>query len=110
MRFSRITVNPDQMGAFQRNMKVAPGTEWERFTGLDLPAQRLSDFVGATALAGAARRSHTALPVPVPASLRVPRGERLSTQAGAWRLRRGRLGCRAATCEKWCARTHYWRT
>jgi pyruvate dehydrogenase E1 component len=79
-------MNRDQMAVFQRSMRVAPGTEWEAFAGLDLPAERLSDFVGATALAKTGKRSHIALPVPVPTSLPVPRGERLSTQEAFGRL------------------------
>ena len=79
-------MNRDQMTVFQRSMRVAPGTEWEAFAGLDLPAERLSDFVGATALAKAGKRSHTAPTVPVPTSLPVPRGERLSTQEAFGRL------------------------
>jgi pyruvate dehydrogenase E1 component len=79
-------MNLDQMASFQRSMAVAEGAEWDLFAGLDLPAARLSAFVEGLPLAASDRRWHDAAPVPVPANLPVPRGERQSTQEAFGRL------------------------
>jgi pyruvate dehydrogenase E1 component len=79
-------MNLDQMATFQRSMMVEEGAEWDLFAGLDLPAARLSAFLEGLPLAGSDRRWHDAAPVPVPANLPVPRGERQSTQEAFGRL------------------------
>ncbi len=79
-------MNLGQMASFQRSMGVAEGAEWDLFAGLDLPAERLSAFLEGLPLAGSSPRRHEAEPVPVPASLPVPRGDRLSTQEAFGRL------------------------
>ncbi len=79
-------MNPGQMAAFQRSMAVAEGAEWDLFAGLDQPPERLSAFLKTLPLAGPVRRRHVAAPVPVPASLPVPHGDRLSTQEAFGRL------------------------
>ena len=79
-------MNLDQMASFQRGMAVPQGDEWDRFAGLDVPAERLAAFLQEVPLAGAAARWHEAPPVAVPASLPVPRGERLSTQEAFGRI------------------------
>jgi pyruvate dehydrogenase E1 component len=79
-------MNLDQMATFQRGMKVARGAEWDLFAGLDLPADRLSAFLEGLPLAESGQRWREAAPVPVPASLPVPRGERQSTQEAFGRL------------------------
>src|SRR5580704_8072046 len=38
-------MNPAQMATFQTSMRVREGTEWEPFSGLDLPSERLSNFL-----------------------------------------------------------------
>ena len=79
-------MNLDQMASFQRSMMVEEGAEWDLFAGLDLPAARLSAFLEGLPLAASDRRWHDAAPVPVPANLPVPRGERQSTQEAFGRL------------------------
>jgi pyruvate dehydrogenase E1 component len=79
-------MNLDQMASFRRNMGVAEGVEWDRFAGLDLPAERLSDFLASAPLARTDRRWHGAAPVPVPPRLPTPRGARLSTQEAFGRI------------------------
>jgi pyruvate dehydrogenase E1 component len=79
-------MNQDQMASLRHSMAVADGAEWDLFSGLDLPAERLSAFLDRAPLAGPAARLHDAPPVEVPASLPVPRGERLSTQEAFGRL------------------------
>jgi pyruvate dehydrogenase E1 component len=86
-------MNRDQMALFQRSMGVVEGAEWDLFSGLDLPADRLSTFLESLPLAGSGRRWHDAPGIVVPPSLAVPRGSRLSTQEAFGRI----LGDIAAT-------------
>ena len=79
-------MNLDQIETFRRSMEVAEGAEWEPFAGLDLPPERLSEFLAALPLAGSRPRAHRAASVPVPPSLQVPRGARLSTQEAFGRI------------------------
>jgi len=79
-------MNQDQMASFGRNMAVPDGAEWEPFAGLDLPAERLAEFLEGVPLAGSGPRRHDAAAVAVPPSLPVPRGTRLSTQEAFGRL------------------------
>jgi len=79
-------MNLDQMASFRRNMAVAEGAEWERFAGLDLPPERLAEFLEGVPLAGSRPRRHDAPAVVVPPSLPVPRGARLSTQEAFGRI------------------------
>src|SRR5579862_9696788 len=65
-------MNREQMAAFQASMAVPEGAEWDRFAGLDLPPERLAEFLAATPLAGGEARSHAAAAVPVPAELPPP--------------------------------------
>jgi pyruvate dehydrogenase E1 component len=86
-------MNRDQMALFQRSMGVAESTEWDLFSGLDLPAGRLSAFLENLPLAGSGRRWHDAPRIAVPPNLAIPRGSRLSTQEAFGRM----LGDIAAT-------------
>jgi pyruvate dehydrogenase E1 component len=79
-------MNLDQMASFRRNMAVPEGAEWDRFAGLDQPPERLAAFLDGVPLAGPAERRHEAEPIPIPASLPVPRGRSLSTQEAFGRL------------------------
>jgi pyruvate dehydrogenase E1 component len=79
-------MNPQQMASFQQSMAVPAGAEWEPFAGLDIPAERLTEFLAGVPLAAVARRSHRTPAIPVPEALPVPRGRRLSTQEAFGRL------------------------
>src|SRR5215468_90103 len=79
-------MNLDQMASFRRDMGVAEGAEWDPFAGLELPPERLSNFLSSAPLARADRRRHDAPRVPVPPSLRTPRGAKLSTQEAFGRI------------------------
>jgi len=79
-------MNPEQMTSFQRNMGVAPGAEWDLFTGLDLSAERLSAFLKEVPLTAGGVRWRDAPQVAVPPSLRAPRGAKLSTQEAFGRI------------------------
>jgi pyruvate dehydrogenase E1 component len=75
-------MNPDQMAEFQRRNGVPEGAEWERFAGLELPAEELQAFLDEVAFAAEGVRRRRASRVPVPAQLPPPEGGRLSTQEG----------------------------
>ena len=79
-------MNLDQMASFRRNMAIPDGAEWEPFAGLDLPPDRLAQFLEGVPLAGSRPRQNDAPLVAVPPSLPVPRGIRLSTQEAFGRI------------------------
>jgi pyruvate dehydrogenase E1 component len=79
-------MNRDQMAVFQRNIAVAAGKEWDPFAGLEVPAERLAQFLAATPLAQAGPRAHRPAPIAVPARLPAPRGRRQSTQEAFGRI------------------------
>ena len=79
-------MNPEQMALFQQRMGVPEGQEWERFSGLDLSAERLSAFLRSAPLAGSAPRRIEAPRIDVPAEIAPPRGKRQSTQEAFGRI------------------------
>jgi pyruvate dehydrogenase E1 component len=77
----------EQMEVFRAEMRIRPGHEWDRFEGLDLPADALSDFIAAcpfatplTPLGRVFSPPAIALPATVP--LGKLAGRKLSTQTG----------------------------
>src|SRR5436309_4369201 len=79
-------MNPQQLAILQRSMSVPAGEEWDRFAGLDIPADTLEAFLAEVPLARAGTRSHPTPPIPVPAELPIPSGRRLSTQEAFGRI------------------------
>ena len=79
-------MNPDQMAEFQRRNRVPEGAEWDRFAGLELPAEELQAFLDAVPFAAGGARCSEAPTVPVPAQLPAPEAARLSTQDGFGRI------------------------
>jgi pyruvate dehydrogenase E1 component len=79
-------MNPAQMASFQTSMRVPEGTEWEPFSGLDMPAERLSDFLRSVPLAKTATRRIETPAIAVPAEIPPPRGKRQSTQEAFGRI------------------------
>jgi pyruvate dehydrogenase E1 component len=81
-------MNPEQMAAFQREMGIAEGDEWEPFAGLDAPADAFSAFLADVPFAQGWPRRHRSEPVPVPASLAPPAtgGRAISTQDAFGRI------------------------
>ena len=70
----------EQMDELRRRHRIAPGAEWERFAGLELPTERLEEYLAGVPFAGAVDRRYRVPRVPVPESFPVPAGPRLSTQ------------------------------
>ena len=79
-------MNPEQMTRFQALNRIGEGAEWDRFAGLEVPAESLQIFLDGVPFAAAGRRRHRAEPVAVPAGLPVPAGDTLSTQEGFGRI------------------------
>ena len=77
---------PAQIEALRVQMGIAEGDEWEPFAGLDVGKPELGAFLDAVPFNQLADRRHRAPRVPVPATLAVPPGERLSTQGGFGRV------------------------
>src|SRR5262249_37761013 len=78
-------MNPEQMALFQRRMGVREGAEWDRFAGLDLPAEAIDAFLAATPLAKSDGRSHATERSRVPAGP-TPPGRKQSTQEAFGRI------------------------
>jgi pyruvate dehydrogenase E1 component len=79
-------MNEEQMAGFQRAMAVPPGSEWERFAGIDLPREALERFLASVPFAAERRRQRKAPAVPVPDALPLPQAPRMSTQEGFGRI------------------------
>lgn len=79
-------MNKEQMEVFKAAMRIPDGAEWEKFAGLDLPAEELAAWLASRPFFAEGPRRHEAPPVPVPARLSHPRAERMSTQEGFGRI------------------------
>ncbi|MCH8037182.1 MAG: transketolase [Proteobacteria bacterium] len=79
-------MNPEQMAEFKRHNRIPDGAEWDRFAGLDLPAEDLQGFLGGVPFAARSPRRYEAERIPVPADFPAPRAETLSTQDGFGRI------------------------
>jgi pyruvate dehydrogenase E1 component len=83
-------MNPAQMDIFRNAQGIAPGAEWERFAGLDLPEAELQAFLDQVPFAqpmapGAESRRLAAPAIPVPQLIPAP-AARASTQEGFGKL------------------------
>jgi pyruvate dehydrogenase E1 component len=79
-------MNPEQMAAFKASNRVPDGAEWDRFAGLDMPADDLSRFLAGIAFAADAVRRHVAPRVPVPDRLPLSTTANMATQEGFGRI------------------------
>ena len=71
-----------QIDTLQAAMHVRPGEEWEKFEGLEIPADRMTAFLADVPFRQKPERRLSAPPVEVPAALTVPSQRTVSTQAG----------------------------
>jgi pyruvate dehydrogenase E1 component len=79
-------MNKEQMAIFKEAMRIPDGAEWEKFAGLDLSAEELAPWLKRRPFFAEGARGRSPSPVPVPAQLTRPRGERMSTQEGFGRI------------------------
>ncbi len=79
-------MNREQMGRFKAMMRIPDGHEWDRFAGLDIPADELQRFLDQVPFARQYPRRHETAPVAVPPSLAAPREAQASTQEGFGRI------------------------
>jgi pyruvate dehydrogenase E1 component len=70
------------METFQKLMNVRPGHEWDRFEGLDRPAQELQAFLDRVPFAQGGERRLQAASIAVPDELKVPIQPKMATQNG----------------------------
>lgn len=75
-------MTPAQMETFRAAMRVRPGHEWDRFEGLELPADTLQAFLDRVPFAQAGARRLKAAPVAVPERLEVAIQGVMATQTG----------------------------
>ena len=79
-------MNPEQMDAFRAEMNIGPGEEWDRFSGIDIDAEDLEDFLSAVPFAQEYPRRFETPRIDIPAKLDVPLRPRMSTQDGFGRI------------------------
>ncbi len=79
-------MTPDQMETFRAEMGVAPGEEWDRFAGLDIPEDELEAFLAGVSFASAYPRRHAAARIAVPERIDPPDRATISTQDGFGRI------------------------
>lgn len=79
-------MNPDQMDEFKRMMQIEDGREWDRFAGLDLPADELEAFLDKVPFAQSGPRRYKAPAIPVPNSLDYKTSPVMSTQDAFGRI------------------------
>ena len=84
-------MNPEQMAAFKAGNRIPDGAEWEKFAGLDMPADDLSRFLAGIPFAADAVRRHVAPRVVLakagmPAKLPLSTTATMSTQEGFGRI------------------------
>lgn len=73
-------MTPEQIRAWQADLAIPEGAEWEKFAGLSIPAPRLQAFLDAVPFVRSGARECEAEPVPVPPRIELPRAARMSTQ------------------------------
>jgi pyruvate dehydrogenase E1 component len=74
------------MEIFRAAMAIPDGAEWDRFAGLDATVAELEPFLAAVPFNAAGPRRYATPAIPVPATLPIPRGARMSTQEGFGRV------------------------
>jgi pyruvate dehydrogenase E1 component len=79
-------MNSQQMEAYQRSLGIVPGTEYDLFAGLDVPADELRRFLDQVPFAAEARRRHDPPRISFRETPAAPQGSRMSTQQGFGRL------------------------
>ena len=79
-------MTPEQMETFRAEMGVAPGEEWDRFAGLDIPADEMEAFLAGVPFAAGFPRRHAAPRIELPERIEPPGRARISTQDGFGRI------------------------
>ena len=79
-------MTPEQMASFKAAMRIADGAEWDRFAGLDLPADRLEAFLRQAPFAARFPRRFEPRAVAAPSDFPRPRQDKTSTQDGFGRI------------------------
>ncbi|MBI2716300.1 MAG: transketolase [Rhizobiales bacterium] len=75
-------MTPAQMEKFREAMGVRPGHEWDKFEGIDAPAERLQNFLARVPFAADKMRRLSAPAIEVPDTLPITIQPTMSTQTG----------------------------
>jgi pyruvate dehydrogenase E1 component len=75
-------MTPQQMDTYRQAMGVRPGHEWDKFEGLNLPAEQLQSFLDCVPFAAGGPRRLSAPTIDVPDELPVTIQPVMSTQTG----------------------------
>ena len=76
----------EQMAEFKRRMAVPDGREWDRFAGLDVPADELDAFLRCSPFAAAGERVYRSAKIAVPDRLDTKFNRETSTQEAFGRI------------------------
>ncbi len=79
-------MSPAQCDQLRQSMKIPVGSEWDPFTGLSVPPEKLEAFMGSVPFARKATRVFRAPRIAVPHEARLPISEQMSTQTAFGRL------------------------
>ncbi|MFO0954432.1 MAG: hypothetical protein U0835_25385 [Isosphaeraceae bacterium] len=79
-------MTPEQMEVFRAAQGVAPGAEYEPFSGLEVDADSLRRFVSRVPFAAGECRRHEPERISLPSVFPCPKGARMSTQDGFGRI------------------------
>jgi pyruvate dehydrogenase E1 component len=79
-------MNLEQMEEFRQAMAIPEGAEWDKFTGLDVGEDVLTEFLENVPRAQREARHRTTPRIPVPPVIDAPRGKTLSTQEAFGRI------------------------
>jgi pyruvate dehydrogenase E1 component len=79
-------MSPQQVEQLRESMQIPAGREWEPFTGLNIPEERIESFIADVPFGKVGRRNYKAARVTVPNDLRLAVSEKLSTQGAFGRL------------------------
>jgi pyruvate dehydrogenase E1 component len=75
-------MTPAQLAVLRDGVGIREGHEWDKFEGLDIPADRLADFLAQVPFARGGRRRHSAATIEVPPLPAVATTPVMSTQQG----------------------------
>ena len=79
-------MTPAQMETFRTTNAVRPGHEWDKFEGLEIPENEITDFLGKVPFFSEGRRRFEAPYVQPPAEITIDIPATVSTQAGFGQL------------------------
>lgn len=79
-------LSPRDMEQLRESLGIAAGDEWEPFAGVDIPRREVTEFIQSVPFIQQPVRRHRAPVLSLQSEVKVPIGEKISTQAAFGRL------------------------